>query len=57
MEDKKDSDFNSKSISQMTYAEIIQKNREQHKGTFMDKSWRQSEEGLKILSDPELSGW
>jgi hypothetical protein len=57
MEDKKDSDFNSKSISQMTYAEIIQKNREQHKGTFMDKSWRKSEEGLKILSDPELSGW
>jgi len=41
----------------MTYAEIIQKNREQHKGTFMDKSWRNQEDGLKVLGDPELSGW
>ena len=57
MVDKKEGDFNSKTISNMTYAEIIQKNREQHKGTFMDKSWRKSADGVKVLEDPNLSGW
>jgi hypothetical protein len=33
-------ELNPKTISTMTYEEIIQNNRLQHKGTFMDRSWR-----------------
>lgn len=53
-EDKK---FDSKTISTMTYSEIVAANREQHKGTFMDKSWRKANGGLELLDDPTLSKW
>ena len=64
MEDKspntqetKDS-FNADTISKMTYAEIIKRNREAHKGTIMDRSWRDNTEGQeKILNDPSISRW
>ena len=53
MKDKETTDnttLNSSTISNMTYAEIVQKNREQHAGTFMDKSWRKaSQESLDAL--------
>lgn len=35
-----DKPLNAQTISQMSYSEIIKKNREQHKGTFMDRTWR-----------------
>ena len=39
-------EFNAETISKMTYAEIIKHNRDSHKGTFMDRSWRDGKEGL-----------
>ena len=39
--EEKDVELTSKSISNMTYSQIIAANRAQHKGTFMDKSWRE----------------
>ena len=32
--------FNEKTISNMTYKEIIENNKVSRKGTFMDRSWR-----------------
>lgn len=37
---KDDKPLNAQTINQMSYSEIIQKNRDSHKGTFMDQSWR-----------------
>lgn len=37
---KDDKPLNAQTINQMSYSEIIRKNRESHKGTFMDRSWR-----------------
>jgi hypothetical protein len=40
----------------MTTKEIFAKNREQHKGTFMDRAWRQaSTESLEAIADPNLT--
>ena len=53
---KATSDLNSETISTMTSAEIYAKNREAHKGTFMDKTWRRaSAESIEALEDPTLS--
>ena len=50
--------FNADSISKLTYSEIIKRNREAHKGTIMDRTWRDNTEGqAKILNDPTLSRW
>jgi len=51
--------FDQKSLSNMTYAEIIKNNRDSHKGTIMDKSWRGANnvEVQKLRDDPEISGW
>ena len=32
----------------MTYAEIVSKNRDLHKGTFMDKSWRYNQQAVEV---------
>jgi hypothetical protein len=37
---KTGTELNPSTISTMTYEEIIRNNRLQHKGTFMDRSWR-----------------
>lgn len=37
---KTGNELNPSTISTMTYEEIIRNNRLQHKGTFMDRSWR-----------------
>ena len=51
-------EFNAETISTMTYKEIIQRNRDSHKGTFMDRTWRDGKEGtLAILNDQTLSRW
>ncbi len=40
----------------MTTAEIFEKNREQHKNTFMDRTWRKaSTESLEAIADPTLT--
>lgn len=50
--------FNADTISKMTYAEIIKHNREAHKGTIMDRTWRDNTEGQeKMLNDPSMSRW
>jgi hypothetical protein len=49
-------ELNSETISTMTSAEIFRKNREQHKGTFMDTSWRvQSQEKIEQMCEPGKS--
>ena len=53
MADKKD--FNEKSISTMTYKEILEKNRESRKGTFMDRTWRDTQEN--VLLNKDLTRW
>ena len=40
----------------MTRAQIIEANREQHKGTFMDRSWR-NQTNDDIYLDKTLSRW
>ena len=52
-------EFNSQSIQHMNYRQIIEANRRQHKGTFMDRSWRSDPEanGTNTLNDPTLSRW
>ena len=52
---EKKPEFNEKSISNMTYSEILEKNRESRKGTFMDRTWRDSVEN--ILEDESLTKW
>ena len=47
--------FNEKTITKMTYREIIEANRESRKGTFMDRSWRDTEEN--ILERPDMTRW
>ena len=49
--------LNAETVSQMTFDEIIKANRAAHKGTFMDRSWRDSKQGLDIYNDPNLSRW
>mmetsp|Transcript_5726 Transcript_5726/g.7719 ORF Transcript_5726/g.7719 Transcript_5726/m.7719 type:complete len:155 (-) Transcript_5726:174-638(-) len=43
----------------MGYREIIEANRKQHKGTFMDRTWRFDPEtnGEKVLNNDELTFW
>ena len=42
----------------MTTKEIFELNRESHKGTFMDRSWRKaSEESIATIQDPSLTSW
>ena len=49
-------DLNSESISQMSSSEIYELNREKHKGTFMDKTWRHaSQESIQAYEDPTLT--
>jgi len=57
-QDRQDKPLNAETISQMTYSEIMEKNRAQHKGTFMDRSWREKipEEQPKSLIDGFRSG-
>lgn len=46
----------SESIAHMTSAQIYEKNRDLHKGTFMDRTWRQaSSESLDAITDPTLT--
>ena len=41
-DEKPEKEFNSKTISEMSYSEIIAANRNSHKGTFMDRSWKKN---------------
>ena len=52
-------EFNSQTIQTMGYREIIEANRSQHKGTFMDRTWRldPAKNGSAALEDPDLSPW
>lgn len=47
--------YNEKTISNLTYSEIVKLNRESRKGTFMDRSWRNTP--TNILEDKNLSRW
>ena len=47
--------YNEKTISTLTYQEIIDLNRQSRKGTFMDRSWRQTQNN--ILEDQSLTRW
>ena len=43
----------------MGYKDIIEANRRQHKGTFMDRSWRfdPATNGTDLLKDKNLTFW
>ena len=48
-------DFNEKNISNMTYQEILDRNRESRKSTFMDRTWRETSEN--VLENKGMSRW
>ena len=52
-------DFNSQTIQKMGYRDIIEANRRQHKGTFMDRTWRFDPEknGSTVLNNDDLTFW
>lgn len=47
--------YNAKNISNLTYSEILELNREKNKGTFMDRSWRDN--ATNPLEDENLTKW
>ena len=53
MSEKPSQDLNEKTISKMTYSQILEANRRQKQGTFMDRTWRDNAENP--LEDPNLS--
>lgn len=45
----------STNIQNLTYEEILRLNREKHKGTFMDRTWK--EHAKNPLDDPTTTKW
>ncbi|CDW77007.1 UNKNOWN [Stylonychia lemnae] len=49
--------FNSKTIHNLTYDEIIKYNKERNKGTFIDRSWRDQVNEDDDLDNPNTTRW
>ena len=47
--------FNEKTITEMSYKEIIAANKESRKGTFMDRSWKENQKN--VLLDNDMTRW
>ena len=47
--------YNEKTISNLTYAEIMELNKISRKGTFMDRSWQET--ATNVLENEDMSRW